>query len=321
MITACGRRPRRDRPVRQRARVPVPPRRPEALAGRVFRGTWAIERGLLTPAQLRSSAWRSLRRDVYADSRLVVTHQVHAAGVCLVMPRAGALAGLTAASLWGAPDLVSVDDPVEVVVPPGVRWTPGPGVVVRTAPLDGDVVVGRRGTRRTGRVRTALDLIRRGPVEDAVVLLDQLVHAGVVRLDDVRVAAEQLPRSRGSRVAREVVRLADGLAESPQETRLRLLFLRAGLPAPVAQYRVFDGDGLIGRLDLAYPDLRIAIEYDGLWHGERRTFLDDRRRLNRLNAAGWLVIHVTLEDLWRPEWLVARIRAARAGRLAMISTY
>jgi hypothetical protein len=258
---------------------------------------------------------------VYADSRLVVTHRVQAVGVSLVMPRAGVLAGLTAATLWGAADLVDVDDPVEVVVPPGVRWTPGAGVVVRTAPLDGDVVVGKRGLRLTGRVRTALDLIRRGPVEDAVILLDRLVHEGVVRLDDVRIAAGRLPRGRGSRVAREVAGLADGLAESPQETRLRLILLRAGLPAPVAQYRVFDADGLVGRLDFAYPDLRIALEYDGLWHGDRRAFLDDRRRLNRLNAAGWLVIHVTLEDLRRPERLAARIRAARARRLTMINAY
>ena len=122
-------------------------------------------------------------------------------------------------------------------------------------------------------------------------------------------------------MAREVAALADGLAESPQETRLRLLFLRGGLPGPVAQYRVFDDDGLIGRVDFAYPDLRIAIEYDGLWHGERQAFLDDRWRLNRLNAAGWVVIHVTLVDLRRPELLAARIRATRARRLARISTY
>jgi hypothetical protein len=58
---------------------------------------------------------------------------------------------------------------------------------------------------------------------------------------------------------------------------------------------VFDADGLVARLDFAYPDLKIALEYDGLWHGDRCAFLDDRRRLNRLNAAGGVVIHVTLE--------------------------
>jgi very-short-patch-repair endonuclease len=49
---------------------------------------------------------------------------------------------------------------------------------------------------------------------------------------------------------------------------------------------VFDEAGFVARVDFAYPDLKIAIEYDGLWHGERQAFLSDRRRLNRLAAAG-----------------------------------
>ncbi len=85
---------------------------------------------------------------------------------------------------------------------------------------------------------------------------------------------------------------------------------------PVAQYRVHDRYGFVARVDLAYPEARLAIEYDGLWHAERRAFLDDRRRLNRLDAAGWLVVHVTVEDLRRPDLLIARVRALRAQRLA-----
>ncbi len=83
---------------------------------------------------------------------------------------------------------------------------------------------------------------------------------------------------------------------------------------------MFDDDGFVARVDFAYPDLRIAIEYDGLWHGGRRAFLDDRRRLNRLVAAGWIVVHVTLEDMHRPERLAARIRALRAQRLQAMET-
>jgi very-short-patch-repair endonuclease len=116
-----------------------------------------------------------------------------------------------------------------------------------------------------------------------------------------------------------VAELADGLAESPQETRLRLLFRRTGLPAPVAQFRVFDEEGFVARVDFAYPDLKIAVEYDGLWHGRRQAFLDDRRRLNRLAAAGWIVLHVTLEEMKRPDHLAARVLAMRAQRLSMIN--
>jgi hypothetical protein len=125
-------------------------------------------------------------------------------------------------------------------------------------------------------------------------------------------------RGRGSAQARSVATLADGEAESSQETRLRLLFGRAGLPAPVAQFRVFDEEGFVARVDFAYPDLRIAIEYDGLGHGGRRAFLKDKRRLNRLVAAGWIVLHVTLEDMRRPEVLALRVAALIAQRHLMI---
>lgn len=59
-------------------------------------------------------------------------------------------------------------------------------------------------------------------------LLDRLVNKGIVMLDPVREAVAALPRCRGSRLARGIVALADGWAESPPESRLRLLLLRAG---------------------------------------------------------------------------------------------
>jgi hypothetical protein len=55
-------------------------------------------------------------------------------------------------------------------------------VRVSASATDGDVVVGRFGLSRTGPVRTALDLVRRLPVDDGVVLLDQLVQAGLTDL-------------------------------------------------------------------------------------------------------------------------------------------
>ena len=266
--------------------------------------------GLLTPDQLRSGAWRRLRRDVYADARLPVDHLLHARAVGLVAPRTAVFAGLTAVVLWGGIEFAATDDPVEVVMPPGHRWQPGPRVVVRTGSIDRTAVRDCLGLCRTGRVRTAVDLVRRGSVDDGVVLLDRLVAAGIVELAGVRDTVEALARGRGSRLAREVVALADGLAESPQETRLRLLAFRAGLPAPSAQFRVFDDDGFIARLDFAYPDLKLAIEYDGAWHGEAGQLSRDRRRLNRLAAAGWRVFFVTAADMHDPEGLVRRWAAA-----------
>jgi hypothetical protein len=290
----------------------VPPACPADLRGRVFRGTEAIGAGLVTPAQLRSSAWRRLRRDVFADARIPVDHLLHTRAVHVGAPPEAVFAGLTAVVLWGGGEFATASDPVEVAVPPHTRWQPGPGVTVRTAALDGDVVTDRAGRRRTGRMRTAVDLIRRGQVDDGVVLLDRLVCAGIVALDPVRDAVAALPRCRGSKLAREVARLADGLAESPPETRLRLLMHRAGLPAPRAQHRVFDDDGFIARVDFAYPELRLAIEYEGAWHGRPGQLTKDRGRLNRLFDEGWRVVFVTSADMRDADALVRRIVRARA---------
>jgi hypothetical protein len=249
---------------------------------------------------------------VYADARLELTHRLQAAGVGLVMPARAVFGGRTAAVLWGAADLAAATDDVEVVVPPGTRWTPGPGVRVRAADPGDDAVLAPRGQRRTSRVRTAVDLIRRGAVDDAVVLLDMLVAAGVVALADVRTAVGALPRGRGTRLAREVSTLADGLAASPQETKVRLLVHRSSLPRPVAQYVIRHDGRFVARVDFAWPEHRLALEYDGLWHGEPGQFQRDRRRLNALLAAGWRVIFVTAADLYRPEELLRRIAVALA---------
>jgi G:T-mismatch repair DNA endonuclease (very short patch repair protein) len=250
---------------------------------------------------------------VYADARLPLDHRLMAHGVSLVAPTGAIFGGLSALVLAGGDEFATAEDAVEVALPPGMRWRPGPGVRVSVSSShDHNVVVDRHGLSRTGPVRTAVDLVRRHGVEEGVILLDRLVRAGLADLAAVRAAAAELPRSRGSRVARDVTRLADGLAESPQESRLRLLLHRAGLPAPIAQFRIFDDDGFVARVDFAYPELRLAIEYDGLWHAEPGQFAKDRRRLNRLSAAGWRVIFVTAADLRHPDRLIARLAAELA---------
>lgn len=293
--------------------MPVAPAVPPALAGRVFRGSEAVDRGLLTAAQLRSAAWRRLRQDVYVDATVPLTHRVRVAGARLVMPAGAVFADRTAAALWGVPDLVGVDDPVDVVLPPGQRWSPSSDIRARTAPVAGDrVTLG--GVPVTDRLRTAVDLARRpGALPDRVVLLDRLVGARLVTLAELRTAVHGLPRCRGSASAREAVDLADGRAESPQETRTRLHLLAGGVPPPVAQYRVVWDGRFVARVDFAWPDRRVALEYDGLWHAEPGQFAKDRARLNALQAAGWRVVFVTATDLHHPERLVARVLAALAA--------
>ncbi len=160
---------------------------------------------------------------------------------------------------------------------------------------------------------TAVDLARSGPLDEAVVLLDRFVAARVALLPCIRDLAGQAAGP-GSRQAREAAALADGLAGSPQETRLRLLLHRSGVPRPVPQYVVRHAGGFVARVDFAWPERKIALEYEGAWHGESpQQVAADRRRLNRLSAAGWTVVFVTAAGLHRPEALIARIAAALSG--------
>ena len=279
--------------------------------GKVFRGSRVVADGILTPKQLRSSAWVRLRQDVYADVDLPITHRVRTSAVGLVLPDGAGFGGRSAAGLWGVTALAGPADPVEVLLPEGMRWNAGDGVRCRSL-LPSQQLVRAGRWRATSPVDTAVDILRFERRDEAVVVLDHLVHEGMVALGDVRAAVRALPPCFGAVRAREAASRADGLAQSRQETRLRLLMLDAGLPAPVAQFRVRTDREYVARVDFAFPELRLAIEYDGLWHAERAAFMSDRQRLDRLSAAGWTVLHVTVEDMRQPARLVVRIRAAIA---------
>jgi very-short-patch-repair endonuclease len=96
------------------------------------------------------------------------------------------------------------------------------------------------------------------------------------------------------------------------ESVLRWLVHAAGLPRPVLQHRVLDGRGrFLGRVDLAWPERRVLVEFDGDGHRERRAFVADARRQNGLVGAGWTVLRFTGADVrGRPDAVVAEIAHA-----------
>ncbi|UOY01426.1 endonuclease domain-containing protein [Blastococcus sp. PRF04-17] len=285
--------------------MPPRPARPRELVGTVFRGSAAIRSGRLTRHQLQSSAWQRLFPDVYACAGLPVTHELRTLAATRFLLPGAVASGRSAAVLWGV-ELAGPDDPVELTVAPVCRGGSVRGVLVSRRALLEEHVFGRRGVPTTTAMRTALDLASIRPLDEAVVALDQFLAPGLVFLDEVRAAAAGL-LGRDCRWVRRVVQLADGLAASPQETRLRLLLMRAGLPAPVAQYRVRTATRLVARVDFAWPEHRIALEYEGKWHGEPQNVEKDRRRLNDLSAMGWQVIFVTAADLRDPTRLLTRL--------------
>ena len=106
--------------------------------------------------------------------------------------------------------------------------------------------------------------------------------------------------------------LVDPGSESPRETWLRLLLIDAGLPRPTTQIKVAD-DGWVARLDMGWTDLKVAVEYDGgQHHTDRRQYLRDIRRMERLHRLGWIVIRVVAED--HPDDVVRRVCQALESR-------
>jgi very-short-patch-repair endonuclease len=273
----------------------------------VFLGATAVRDGLLTRRQLERDSWRSVLRGVYAHRAVPVTHELRARAAVLLLPDA-VVTGRSAAVLWDL-DLAGADDDVEVTLPARTHPVRVAGVAARRASIAPEQVWRRRGLAVTTPEATAVRLAAVLPQDQAVAAADQLIAAGFVDLRRIRRLADT-SRGRGSARARAVAALADGLAESPQETRLRLLIRRSSLPDPVAQFRIVVDGRFVARVDFAWPEHKLALEYDGLWHAEPGQFAKDRRRLNRLQAAGWRVVFVTAADLHDPERLLARIAAA-----------
>jgi very-short-patch-repair endonuclease len=149
-------------------------------------------------------------------------------------------------------------------------------------------------------------------------VVDGALRRGVLRLDELAACVERLDH-RGRRRTLGIRRLlADRIpghrpAANDWERWLAEVLRDAGLPAPVPQFPVEVG-GRRRFLDLAYPDVRVGLEFDGFAeHGLlRSTFDDDRARDNDLRLAGWLVLHFTSRST--PATIVETTRRALQQR-------
>ncbi|GIJ47451.1 hypothetical protein Val02_43370 [Virgisporangium aliadipatigenens] len=294
-----------------------PPNVPSVLSQRPFRGTLAVADGLLTARQLKGPTWRRLLPDVYVhrDAALDRLTLFHAAA--LLLPAGAALSHGSAAYLLGAPDL-GRSGAVHVTVPPPARLRGSDGLIVHRCRLStaADDAIVFRGLPVTSPERTAFDLGRVPDPARAVIALDMLLYRRLIRESALRDIGHSRKGWPGIAPFRAAVALARRGAESPMETRLRLVVVRGGLPEPITQHTVLDRNGdPVGRLDLAYEAERVGLEYDGDQHRERERFRRDAVRLNRLRLAGWTVLRFTADDVLRhPDRVVRQVRATLKER-------
>jgi very-short-patch-repair endonuclease len=152
------------------------------------------------------------------------------------------------------------------------------------------------------------------PINNAVAVIDDLLRATDAKVAEFQILAERYPGRRGIQSARNAIDLADAGAQSPKETWVRLLLIRAGLPRPQTQIPVSDEFGnSTYYLDMGWEDFKVAAEYDGEQHRrDRWQYTWDIRRREALERLGWIVIRVVVGD--RPADIVSRVRAALALR-------
>jgi hypothetical protein len=278
---------------------------------------------------LRGRRFRTPVRGVRVPAVLSPSVALDCAACALVLPAEAAFSHATAVRLRGLPlPLRFEDDGLHVSVPAKVTVpVPGPLVGHQVSWIRGDV---RRvdGLRVTSVERTLCDLAAAGwPLADLLVLADAALRQSRWTTPE-RFAASVAgwAGQRGVRVLREVLRLAETRVDSPMETRLRLLLIRAGLPRPVVNEPIWTPDGVyLHTPDLCWPRWRVAVDYDGAHHFERGGERGDWRRRQDvarqelMQENGWVLRIMTATDvLARPQLAVDRTRAALRSRGAEV---
>lgn len=273
-----------------------------------FIGTEALSAGTVTRRTL-ASRHDMVYRNVYLRKGVELTPVRRAMAAWLWSNRNSTIAGLSAAALHGSAWIDS-ELPAELIRSEACDVG---GIVIHRVQLRDDEICVVRGMPATTPARTAFDLGRRDRLEKAIIRVDSLANATGLKPKDVERLAEYHRGARGMVQLRRVVELMDGGAESPQETRTRLLLIAAGFPKPQTQIVVVDEYGsFVGRVDMGWEEWKVGVEYDGPQHWtDPDQHARDIDRLARLAAQGWVIIRVSRNILrYRPNVFLARVRDA-----------
>lgn len=252
----------------------------------------------------REGALRRVVRGVYVDGATPDTPNLRARAISLVVPKAAVITDLTAAWLYG------VD-----LYPPSIYWISRPLHYVRfrdcTRVRRPEVQSGRRtfaddDLRRlnqltvTTPLRTAADLARSQRRGDALAALDAMLRLDDFSKDQLLGAVERFRGHRGVVQFRDLAPMADGRSESVNESKLRLEWIDAGLPAPDLQLPICAGPARrLYRLDIGDPAVKYAAEFDGEeYHSTPEQQQHDRVRRDDVRSEGWIIDVFHTHDLY-----------------------
>ncbi|NYE95374.1 hypothetical protein FHU41_001595 [Psychromicrobium silvestre] len=189
----------------------------------------------------------------------------------------------------------------------------------RTQPRRGNVVGHRvtfhpeevqlvNGVRVTTPQRSWLDLAASLSLHDLVIAADHLICAhgpefpfpreGICSPQNLRTTTSRHPGRRGVKTARLALDLMRIGADSPPETKMRLLLIEAGLPEPELNLALRNESGTaVVWPDAGYRNAKIALQYDGAHHGTAEQYQRDIRRALETERLGWQEIRIGAQDL------------------------
>jgi very-short-patch-repair endonuclease len=277
--------------------------------------TWAEARAAgITARQLRGNEFQRLLGGVYISSRIRDLSRPRAKAALMVHPPSAVATHFSSARLRGAP--VPVHPLEHVTVPRAEDRRQRHGVRCHVLALaEADIAV-VSGLRISAPHRMFVELASALPLVDLVVVGDWLVRKGLITIDSLRQYCISTPAQHADAARRAAAYVRDRV-DSPMETRLRMLIVLAGLPEPVVNLSIRDDHESVAlRLDLSYPEVKVAVEYDGRQHVElTQQWERDLERRDELDRGRWRLVIVTSKGIYvEPERTVQRVFEALQDR-------
>lgn len=276
---------------------------------RPFLTGWATTEGV-SRRELDGPAYRQIFHGVHISASVPDTLVVRARAAILRAPAHGRLSHETAGQLW-VPSWPGSSD-VHLAFSRDVK-SMGDGIKTHRFTYQMEKWT-RHGLPVTGPAQTFIHLAVRYDLVELVSFGDRLVARDAISPEELVVATESW-EGHGRRAAITAARLVRARSESVPETQTRLLVVLAGLPEPVCNHPYLVGGIERYRLDLAWVEYKVALEYDGRWHDTPEQRRKDEARREEMCKNGWIIIVIRAEHLYDdPDEVVREVAAALRER-------
>lgn len=264
----------------------------------------------LSDQDLRKQAFTQVFWGVHISSDVAIDHFVRCGAALVALPEAS-ISGRSAAPLWGGVVPDSAD--IEVLLP-RKQTTEIQGLRMHR-PAQTPATTTRYGMRVMTPEATFLRLAAELELVDLVVAGDTMCRKWTTPAKLVEAAATY--RGKRARLARVAAAYVRSGVDSPQESKVRMLAVLAGLPEPEVNIEFFDDEGhLVRRLDMGYREHKLAFEYDGRQHAESDAqWQTDIDRREEFDEDDWRLIIVRAPDLFfHPDRTLDRMVRALAKK-------